>query len=494
MALKNDYIEKTTSQALDKMDNALQHLQGQKTTLDNHKVSPSVHSNIQAIFDDTVYACHPAEQDVTTRMPGMMWAKNAQLWVHVGGYTWYNPKTGGVENEGFLASIQEQTATNAKFSLSNIGEITTEVNKTFAVSYYVTNIGVSAGEVTLQLKNASGTVQSQVNLSLIVGESRSGNLLGIAPADASPGQVWRLEAVNTSNGITTDAETFNVIVQSTPLNFIGDRGVYAAGYDVDGTVATNTIEYITVSTEGSATDFGDLAALHQNASAMSNATIGVFLGGSDSLTTSEYITFNTEGDAASFGTVSAITQGAGCSNGTRGLSGGTSGATEANTIVYITIASPGAASDFGDLTVGRNSLAGVSSLSRGVFAGGVSSNVIDYVVISTLSNAVDFGDLVVARGGVVSLYNNVKGVFCGGNGISLIDVITIASGSNATSFGNITYTHNTGAGLCNSTRGVVVSGGSAKSETITFATMADATEFGDSTNYSKMSGCSGNIA
>jgi hypothetical protein len=85
------------------------------------------------------------------------------------------------------------------------------------------------------------------------------------------------------------------------------------------------------------------------------------------------------------------------SNGTRGVTGGgaQSGDVASNVIDYITIATTGNATDFGDLTVARYFLGGASNATRGVFAGGSTGsvqNVIDYVTIATTGNATDFGD------------------------------------------------------------------------------------------------------
>jgi hypothetical protein len=71
-----------------------------------------------------------------------------------------------------------------------------------------------------------------------------------------------------------------------------------------------------------------------------------------------------------------------------------------NVIEYITIASTGNSTDFGDLTVGRYGLSGTSNATRGIFGGGDTgslSNIIDYVTIASTGNATDFGDLTIAR-------------------------------------------------------------------------------------------------
>ena len=75
------------------------------------------------------------------------------------------------------------------------------------------------------------------------------------------------------------------------------------------------------------------------------------------------------------------------------------------TIDYITMASTGDATDFGDLTQARNNHGAFSSSVRGVFAGGgdvsgVSGgkvNTVDYITIASTGNATDFGDLSTVR-------------------------------------------------------------------------------------------------
>ena len=87
--------------------------------------------------------------------------------------------------------------------------------------------------------------------------------------------------------------------------------------------------------------------------------------------------------------------------GGRGIFGGWGDASaNSNVIDYITIASAGNATDFGDLSVARYDLAGLASSTRGIFGGGyvsTYSNVMDYITIASTGNATDFGDLSVAR-------------------------------------------------------------------------------------------------
>ena len=91
--------------------------------------------------------------------------------------------------------------------------------------------------------------------------------------------------------------------------------------------------------------------------------------------------------------------GGGCSNGTRGLfAGGVNlpSVTGYNLIDFITIATTGNSTDFGDLTVTGQGVGANSNSIRGVFGGRTNPSkqqVIDYVEIATTGNASDFGDM-----------------------------------------------------------------------------------------------------
>ena len=68
-----------------------------------------------------------------------------------------------------------------------------------------------------------------------------------------------------------------------------------------------------------------------------------------------------------------------------------------NHIDYVTIATTGDATNFGDLTGVRAMCGAVSSTTRGVIGGGITPskvNTMDYVTIASAGNATDFGDLI----------------------------------------------------------------------------------------------------
>jgi len=226
------------------------------------------------------------------------------------------------------------------------------------------------------------------------------------------------------------------------------------------------IEYITIATAGNATNFGDVTVARGYSAAFSNRTRGVFAGGYNDLNTIDYVTIATTGNATDFGYLTLSRHYiAGCGSPTRGLSAGGYDPFSINVIDYVTIMSAGNATDFGDLTQSRAGLAGASSNTRGVFAGGDVpagegggySNVIDYVTIASTGNATDFGDLTVAAksflaGTSTNIRAVIAGGYDGGNFLNTIDYVTIASTGNATDFGDLTVAREL-LGACSDSHG-----------------------------------------
>jgi len=136
------------------------------------------------------------------------------------------------------------------------------------------------------------------------------------------------------------------------------RGVWGGGYTP---TQVNTMDYVTIASTGDAQDFGDLSQARSSNGACSSSTRGVFGGG--------------------IRLVSPMTN--------------------SNVIDYITISTLGDAQDFGDLIQGRFDLAGFASPTRGIFAGGKFTpaptinqlNSIEYITIASTGNDTDFGDL-----------------------------------------------------------------------------------------------------
>ena len=236
------------------------------------------------------------------------------------------------------------------------------------------------------------------------------------------------------------------------------RAIIAGGYDPSPGAVLTQIAYVVMSSGGGANDFGDLRTAKNGIAPGSNDTRGILQGGATPDYTSEMSSINIQslGNDSSFGShlEGAIRNAAVANNGTRGLFGGGQGPS-ANyfSIVSYMFATTGSGTKFGNLSVDANSNAAVSSGIRGVWAGGSSptlststSNVIEYVTIATEGDATDFGDLTVARRNLAGCTNRIRGTFAGGHPLSsggggnvnTIDFITIASTGNATDLGDLT--------------------------------------------------------
>jgi len=178
----------------------------------------------------------------------------------------------------------------------------------------------------------------------------------------------------------------------------------------------------------------------------------------------------------------------------RGLFAG--GRTQVNTIEYITIASAGNATDFGDLTIKRDYPGGMGSPTRGLFAGGAEPGfrtVIDYTVISSKGGASDFGDLNIALFQNLTLSNTTRGVSGGGLSAptpsyiynNIVEYVTMATTGDATEYGDLVSPIASGSACASPTRGIFYCGSGPLSpynntiEYITIASSGDATDFGE---------------
>ena len=305
-------------------------------------------------------------------------------------------------------------------------------------------------------------------------------------------------------GVSTVTSTSHMVMPSGPTEMRGGRGrmVTYGGYSPDYLNSMNAIE---IATTGSAVDFGDASAKSGFASGMGSSTRGVFKQGRGPgySSTLEFVTFSSLGGVTDFGTDLGASQDSSASSAdnTRGILGnGTS--YDAN-IQLITLASGGDTSNFGDLLSGRymGGGAGGASPTRGFFFGGLVSgqpagtNLIEFVTIQTLGNSVEFGNLTVGRRSIAAVTNATRAVSCSGSSPSTntMDFITMASQGNATDFGDIAnQAAGYGAGGSTQTRGVITgcspSPDANPIDFITFSTTGNATDFGDTTYNSYLNG------
>ena len=243
----------------------------------------------------------------------------------------------------------------------------------------------------------------------------------------------------------------------------GSRGIFSGG------VGRNDIAYITTSSLGNSTDFGDMT--YQSIDANSNTyghagcsdnTRGLFMGGyhanGNGTNQIHYITILTAGNSVDFGDLAQSREhGSGASNGTYGATAGGQAPSLINNIDRVTIQTTGNATDHGDLTLSRHYISGWGVAAKATFVGGqVSSNAnrIDSVDLNTSGNSTDYGDLTNNRYAAASTGNADYGVAAGGNSydnsnsaVNVIDRWSMSTSGNAADHGDLTSSRQYGSGV-----------------------------------------------
>ena len=175
----------------------------------------------------------------------------------------------------------------------------------------------------------TGTGSGVVSAPATSTESSSDPLKNTNPA-SGVGTEWH----NTTSGqifICTDATSNRNVWEGQLFKTagIGDRGLWIGGGDSTYASASSiysTIQYITISTTGNASNFGDLSGKRYQVAGVSNGANGrgVGCGGTLSWTgrpgggttyiTMEYVTINTFGTATDLGDMTVASNGLGCSS------------------------------------------------------------------------------------------------------------------------------------------------------------------------------------
>jgi len=257
---------------------------------------------------------------------------------------------------------------------------------------------------------------------------------------------------------TGNAADFGDLVNGASAGFFTassrTRGIFAGSYSNTDQEGTNTIEFVTISSQGNSVDFGaDMTYKHRGGHSASSSTRGVFGGGfdgSDRTNMIEYVTIAHSGNSKDFGDLiqKGLNGGGGYVNSqTRGVfAGGDTPGAKVNLIQYITISTTGNAADFGDLNELRGSVAQASNATIGLVGGGASPTYfksIDKIIIPTLGNAVDYGDLVEVNASHGAGASPTRMLFAGGYspaGPTKVDVIQykqFASEGDTIDFGDL---------------------------------------------------------
>jgi hypothetical protein len=203
------------------------------------------------------------------------------------------------------------------------------------------------------------------------------------------------------------------------------------------------------------------------------------------------VAFATTGNATDFGDLTTGREKiGGTSSSTRGVFGGGANSGDQETMEYITLATTGSASDFGNFTNGRgspdNNARAFASSTRAVFG----PQDLEYITIASTGNSTDWGTYF-DYFSVAAASSSTRGIFAAGqNGSTKYNVInyyTIASAGTQTDFGDTTVARAGSCGASNSTRAIFSGGESASAYTnvmdyITIASTGNATDFGNLLN------------
>ena len=285
------------------------------------------------------------------------------------------------------------------------------------------------------------------------------NIDSTSPEEETGGTRGILYAGATSGGRDDVIQFINVSTTGDAIDF-GDatnsvftsggcasrtRGLFHQGENV-----YTELDFVTIASKGNAADFGDVS--NSNGGSMaSNSTRAIdFIAGG---VTIESITIAQTGNSVDFGYKNYSASGtASCASPTRAIVAGGYGGNpypQYDTIEYVTISHAGNATDFGNLTFGHSNVAGCSNATRGLIAGGYTFpspattyyNTIEYITIASAGNALDFGDLTLTGTQPAGVSSPTRGVFAGrsdaGGEEDVIDFVQIMSTGNAIDFGNL---------------------------------------------------------
>lgn len=306
-------------------------------------------------------------------------------------------------------------------------------------------------------------------------------------------------AVTTGAGTGSSSSASNSV---TPTAL--ERAIFAGGTKQAADAQVNIIDYLDMASTGNASDFGDLSTSRDMApSAMASNTRVVFAGGGRTdygVNTIEYVTAGTTGNVTDFGdkTITA-SYCANLSSSTRGVSTGGYSSGYSNVMDYVTIASTGNATDFGDMIPvsgysGTQRHGAYASPTRGIMCGGragLTSNIIQYITIASTGNGTDFGDLtnntLSPMQGASNATRGLQGMEYDSSATPVTTYITIASTGNSSTFGDLSSRRDTGTACANATNCLFAGGnksGSGRVNIIDYYTISstgNATDWGDLT-------------
>ena len=264
----------------------------------------------------------------------------------------------------------------------------------------------------------------------------------------------------TSDGDATDVGDLTV-ARSDGVGQSSSTNGYVSGGLGAGPASYNTIDKWTFPSDANATDVGNLTQARNSGGGASSTTHGYTATGT--YDTSPYYTnvidkfpFSSDGDATDVGDAAVTVYYTAGQNSTENgyVSGGDDGS-RSNVIQKYPLSSDGNSSDIADLTETKRHLSGSSSTTHGYVAGGnlpppgtSLTNVIEKFTFAADADATDVGDLDQENWKTAGTSSSTHGYFAGAlpNTGHVIGKYSFATDGNSTDVGDLVNISNRGAG------------------------------------------------
>ena len=269
------------------------------------------------------------------------------------------------------------------------------------------------------------------------------------------------------------------------------------GYACGAYSASDVIDKFSYTSDGNASDVGNLTIARGISQGNSSSTYGHVSGGRDGSTyynTIDRFSFSSDGNASDHGDLlSAVAYGTACSDVDYGytVGGRNPPSTRINVIQRFQFSSNSGASDVGDLTGVRDSMSGISDhvSSYGYTAGGsngpVEGDWIERFAFASSSNGSDVGDLLSSeaqwRNWSIGPNSSSYGFVTGGVTFNHIQRFAFASSGNSTDWADLSAANYGQAGSSSGTNGYAAGGANTNTtiEKFPFASQTNATDIGN---------------
>ena len=356
--------------------------------------------------------------------------------------------------------------------------------------------GMAANKLSGALPAVDGSALTNIpssitkNASDPATDSNPAGGVGTMWANTTSGEMFVLTDATTDENVWTNVGGGTGDVQ--PWGFPGTISGYSSGGQISSS-NYNIIDKFSFSSDGDATDVGDLSTATRQGSSNSSSTNGYNTGGVKAgiVVDIDKFSFITDGNGTDIADLTlARRYMAGQSYETHGYtSGGNAGV---DVIDKFTFAADNDATDVGNLSVSRAYCGGQSSPTHGYTCGGVGSNVIDKFSFSSDGDATDVGDLSITMEHGVGQSSFTNGYNSGGksSAANVINKFSFSSDNNATDIGNLTVGRYSLAGQSSTVSGYTSGGYTTYNiiDKFSFSSDGDATDVGNLTVGRELSG------